>query len=254
MVSVSNVNNVVGKTFKVGYKGRSFNLTRPFHTSSRHSVPILAKATSTKGVGGIYINKLSSITPIKRKARSLATILTMDIETISFNDVQIPILVSGAYYRPDHKDYRSIYSVISHRWINDSNVQARVNYLWKDFFSKLYNVVRSTGSKRITIFAHNGGRYDYLFLLKGMFNISGIDPSKTEVLMDKNNNIIFIKALSAFYWYGILVEFKDSFRFFNVSLNDLCSNMEVETKTCTYNEAWNTLDVFKPSVFKIFKD
>ena len=30
--------------------------------------------------------------------------------------------------------------------------------------------------------------------------------------------------------------------------------MGVEAKTCTYNEAWNTIDVFKPSVFKSFKD
>jgi hypothetical protein len=71
------------------------------------------------------------------------------------------------------------------------------------------------------IFAHNLGNFDGLFLLRGMLTYVK-DITEISSLIDHHNKFILIKYKN--------IVFKDSYRIFTVSLNDLCNNFGVQGK------------------------
>ena len=94
-----------------------------------------------------------------------------------------------------------------------TNPDAAVKDLWARFFKYLNNF--SYYIK--TIFAHNLGGFDGYFLYKGLLNY---DPTKVETIIDQHNKFIIIK-------YNNIV-FKDSYRIFPVSLNELCRIFDIK--------------------------
>ena len=85
------------------------------------------------------------------------------------------------------------------------------------------------------IFAHNLGNFDGLFLLRGLLKVV-TDIKEINSLLDHHNKFILIKYKN--------IIFKDSFRVFPVSLNDLCKNFGVQGKISNYDKAFNCLTVF----------
>lgn len=96
------------------------------------------------------------------------------------------------------------------------------------------------------IFAHNLGNFDGLFLLRGILTYVK-DITEISSLIDHHNKFILIKYKN--------IVFKDSYRIFNVSLNDLCNNFGVQGKISNYNKDFNSLDLFyNDELFKLFKE
>ena len=96
------------------------------------------------------------------------------------------------------------------------------------------------------IFAHNLGNFDGLFLLRGILTYVK-DITEISSLIDHHNKFILIKYKN--------IIFKDSYRIFNVSLNDLCNNFGVQGKISEYNKDFNSLNLFyNDELFKLFKE
>lgn len=96
------------------------------------------------------------------------------------------------------------------------------------------------------IFAHNLGNFDGLFLLRGILTYVK-DITEISSLIDHHNKFILIKYKN--------IVFKDSYRIFNVSLNDLCNNFGVDGKISNYNKSFNSLSMLADEeLFKLFKE
>jgi hypothetical protein len=121
---------------------------------------------------------------------------TMDIETVKFNNNQIPI----AIYIPN-KDCKI--------FILDStiNIELSVNKLFHNFFDYL------TQNFNGVIFMHNLGSFDGCYIYKYLLFYT--NPVNVSTIIDDKNRFIQISLSNRLFW-------KDSFRIFPVSLNDLC--------------------------------
>jgi len=96
------------------------------------------------------------------------------------------------------------------------------------------------------IFVHNLGNFDGLFLLRGMLTYVK-DITEISSLIDHHNKFILIK-------YKNFI-FKDSYRIFTVSLNDLCNNFGVQGKISEYKKEFNSLSMLADdNLFKLFKE
>lgn len=178
---------------------------------------------------------------------TISSFATMDIETIDFKGTQIPIAISLAYY--DSNKVKTKLFLIKPSLFK-SNHEKAIDLLWKEYFdfisenSYLFN----------NIFVHNLGSFDGLFLYKALSNYSN-KPEMVSTIIDDSNKFIQIslnlslknKKLSNINW-------KDSYRLFSVSLNDLCSVFKVDGKTSKYDPRFNNLDLFdNPELLKEFK-
>ena len=88
-----------------------------------------------------------------------------------------------------------------------------------------------------------------MFIYSGLLNI--VNPNQISTIIDDKNNFISIKYVPK---KGKVVEFKDSFRIFPVSLEKLCSVFEVSGKLNKYNPLFNNINLFKDdNLFNLFK-
>ena len=95
-----------------------------------------------------------------------------------------------------------------------------------DFFNYLEN------SGISIVFAHNLGGFDGYFIYKGLLDLN---YPNVETVVDQHNNFILIK-------YGNIV-FKDSYRIFPVSLNELCYNFGIQGKLSQYLDIFNQVNI-----------
>ena len=129
--------------------------------------------------------------------------------------------------------------------ISTHNVEDQILKLWTKFFKFLESDEFSYDIK--TVFVHNLGGFDGYFLYKGLLLYQASNqhevekevgktgkPMLAKTIIDPHNRFIFIST-------G-LITFKDSFRIFPVSLNDLCKVFEVPGKLSEYNKSFNNLD------------
>lgn len=167
----------------------------------------------------------SCISPIKLSNRDLvnSSFATIDLETIMVKGVQECILIS--FYNDTIGS--KIFLIDPLLMKSDINL-AKFN-LWKDLFGFLDKF------ENLTIFAHNLGSFDGYFIFKQLSVYA--KPEEVSTIIDKQNKFIYIS-------YKNKIVFKDSFRIFPVSLNELCKIFNVDGKINKYNELYNNANIF----------
>ena len=170
------------------------------------------------------------ITPLKPSKNILIpkSITTMDIETITHNNYQVPIAISTAY----NKNRRQIFIIDKDLLLKD--VDEAVIDLFKTYLD--YMVLNSKYFENG--FAHNLGSFDGYFLYKNISRL--VAPENVDTIIDAHNKFIMIKVVykeKAFTW-------RDSYRIFPVSLEDLAKNFNVQGKISKYDERYNSLTLF----------
>jgi hypothetical protein len=98
------------------------------------------------------------------------------------------------------------------------------------------------------IFVHNLGSFDGIFIYKAISKF--FLPEEVSTIIDDKNRFIQIQLKGK---YNIC--YRDSYRVFPVSLDNLCSNFNVIGKTSKYDIEYNSLELFnKPNLLKTFKN
>ena len=111
-----------------------------------------------------------------------------------------------------------------------------MNDLWTRFFNCLESVIRN---KVNTVFVHNLGSFDGIFIYKFLANKFG--NTNLKAILDDSNKFICISLKFG----DKQVVFKDSYRILPVSLDDLCYIFNVSGKTSKYKEEFNRFNLFK---------
>lgn len=173
--------------------------------------------------------KQIAISPINEKRHHteiVNTFAAIDIETVDNpkgSGNQTPIAISLVYEDPGDN------SLVKKLFINKDE-----KALFIEFF-KYINSEQFTNHNIPVIFAHNLGGFDGLFLFRGLLKV--VDNIKEiTTLIDQHNKFILIKYKN--------IVFKDSYRVFAVSLEDLCKNFGVGGKLSKYDEKFNSLEIF----------
>ena len=174
------------------------------------------------------------ITPTTKKDLRKKLFYTMDIETISMdNGVQIPVMLTLAgrniekYFLADHQ-------LLQH------NPDAAVAKLWSEFYEYLANI--SHECRSFTIYIHNLGGFDGIFIYKYLASVS----NDVDAIIDNSNKFITISGsiLTNGIHEKVNLEFKDSYRVFPVSLQDLCGIFNTQGKTNSYKDEYNKITLF----------
>lgn len=113
------------------------------------------------------------------------------------------------------------------------DLERGIKELWNNFF----DFIISNCNKQI-IFAHNLGNFDGFFIYKALSN--SFKPEEVSCLIDTHNKFIQITLEKK----NLKIVFKDSYRIFQISLNDLCSILSVTGKTSKYNPEYHNLSLF----------
>ena len=175
----------------------------------------------SKAANGNYIKPLNS------KASKVKPFYTMDIETMkSNNGDQVPVFISLS------SKTRTEFFLIN----NSLPLSEAVNDLWTRFFNCLESVIRN---KVNTVFVHNLGSFDGIFIYKFLANKFG--NTNLKAILDDSNKFICISLKFG----DKQVVFKDSYRILPVSLDDLCYIFNVSGKTSKYKEEFNRFNLFK---------
>lgn len=164
------------------------------------------------------VKKINYIRPIKKKKddlnKPLKYLSSMDIETMNYNDKQIPISISTAY----HINKSKLFLINKDVLLIDS--EKAINDLWKeylDFIIKNHDYFEN-------IFVHNLGSFDGYFLYPGLSKI--LLPNEISCIFDDQNKFIQIKINKN----NRLITWKDSYRVFPISLDNLCKVFKVSRK------------------------
>lgn len=213
-VLVWNVDNLTNKHIKITSDARIYS----DKANTAHGFPLIQKR------GYHSISSLKNRENIKPQ-----NFATLDLETIELNGSQIPIAISLT------SSLESRIFLINSDLFNEDSSKA-VDNLWLDFFNYI-ETPENTNYK--TIFIHNLGDFDGIFLFKALSN--HYSPDSLHTIIDEQNRFITItlKLLST------ELTFKDSLRVFPVSLQELCKIFNVDGKTNNYKECYNSLELFK---------
>lgn len=177
----------------------------------------------------------------KLKLENPKPFFTMDLETINFNNIQVPIAISSSSAN------ESKLFLIDHVLLQ-SNSELAVKQLWSKYFTYLEKLDVNLIGQGLTIFAHNLGKFDGYFLYKALMN--HYNPDIITSIIDDSNTFISIKLNTS-----IPFEWKDSLRIFPISLDKLCKVFGVDGKLIPYNPKFNSIDLFKsPKLWSTFKN
>ena len=158
----------------------------------------------------------------------------IDIETIEFNYIQIPVAITFSYNI--NNEIFTLFKLINYDLLLKDSDKA-VKLLWLDFMNELNNLKLN----KIIIFSHNLGSFDGYFIFKGLLELPDIDISKVNSIIDDLHRFISIEII----WKDSKLIFKDSLRIFPVSLQELCLLFDVEGKLHSYNLEFNKLSLFE---------
>jgi len=187
------------------------------------------------------------ITPIKpKKSESKIINITqndgkpfssMDIETMCTNNVEVPVCISITT-----KTTSKIFLIDPVKLLNDLNTA--VSDLWDGLFDFILKICNKD-----VIFVHNLGNFDGFFIYKALSN--RFKPEEISCLIDNHNR--FIQIIIQIDKFKIV--WKDSYRIFPVSLDDLCNILHLPGKISKYNPEFHSLSLFdKPLLLEEFKD
>lgn len=173
-------------------------------------------------------------------------ISALDIETITMHDdVEIPISIAIT-----GRKVRKFFLIDQN--LLKSDLDKAVQKLWEEFWA----FICLNPEEFKIIFAHNFGSFDGYFILFGLSLI--LEPSQIKGVIDEQNKIIWIEAYLDSNKKGRSknkVIFKDSYRIFPLSLENLCKTYGVEGKLGKYNPKFHQIDFFNnPNLFKTFKE
>jgi len=160
-----------------------------------------------------------------------ALISAMDIETLDIDGKQVAVAISLAYFYSESKLFLIDYDLIE----RDLNKACKL--LWEEFF----NFIINNNEYFNNIFVHNLGSFDGYFIYKEMSNI--FKPDEVSTIIDDKNKFIQIVLKKA----NFEIIWKDSYRIFPLSLDNLCKNFMVKGKISKYDIRFNNLDLFKDS-------
>jgi hypothetical protein len=245
------VKDIIHENYEDGYpvniipnfKVRVWNMDHPENVNIKTNVKtnnIINKQLIRKRN---YHTKNNYITPLKEGridlTRQLKYISTMDIETIEYNGKQIAIAISTSY------DLNKSKLFIIKKELLLIDYEKAVTLLWKEYL----DFIISNADYFQNIFAHNLGSFDGYFIYQNLSKI--LLPSEISTIIDNQNKFILIKVIKN----NKTITWKDSYRVFPVSLEDLCKIFNVEGKTSNYNERFNSIDLFDNSdLLKSFKE
>nr|BBG67082.1 hypothetical protein [Stropharia rugosoannulata] len=193
------------------------------------------------------------IKPLKSKKfydkESLKGFNAMDVENLTLpnhDGLQLPVVISLC-----GPSISKLFIIESNRLDcaikkGDVNlIDHLVTGLWLDFFYYLEN-----NPLPDTIFAHNLGGFDGLFLYKAL--LKSRDKDNVKAIIDNKNKFISITYQTP---CGIKYVWKDSYRVFPISLSDLCETFGVDGKIGEYKDEYNDISVFsKDNSLKNFLD
>jgi hypothetical protein len=110
LIKVFNLDDIKNKHIKLNSKPTTQSRANE-HQIRRYSTTAKHPITKT----------LNYITPLKSKLNiNLSTIISMDIETIQFNDdIQIPILITAAYY-DKYNNIKNIHTLINNHYLSEN--------------------------------------------------------------------------------------------------------------------------------------
>ena len=168
----------------------------------------------------------------------------MDIETIEFKGKEIPVSISIRT-----KNKLEIFIIAHNLFLIDADmaiidVEVAIEELWNKFF----DFIISNCNKEV-IFVHNLGTFDGFFLYKALSN--RFKPEEVSCLIDTHNKFIQITLEIE----KLKIVFKDSYRIFQVSLNDLCNILYLPGKSFSYKPEFHKRSLFEKSVLlEEFKD
>jgi hypothetical protein len=211
-VRVWNMDNINNINIKGNIKN---NQKRYYHTN--------AKNKNKK------INYINYITPLENKiSRQLKSLSTMDIETIDYNGKQIPIAISTAYAVNKSKLF------LINRDLLLIDHDKAINNLWKEYL----NFILDNSEYFKNIFVHNLGSFDGYLLYPGLSEI--LLPNEISCIFDNQNKFIQIKINKN----NTTITWKDSYRVFPVSLDNLSKVFNVIGKSSKYDINFNNLNLF----------
>jgi hypothetical protein len=193
--------------------------------------------TSSAVVNKWYNSLIKPLSLLNSKGKLIVKntkpIFTLDLETINFNNSEIPIAISSSGYYKGIID-NQIFLIDKDLLIK--NHELAVFELWKKYFLYLENIIKNdnTITNKLTIFAHNLGDFDGYFLHKGLLNYYPVNEVNS--LIDESNTFISILVN-----HGFQFEWKDSLRIFPTSLDKLCQMFAVEGKNIKYNPKFRNI-------------
>lgn len=163
----------------------------------------------------------------------------MDIETVRFNDKQVPIAISIV-----SEEDKQLFILRKPDTLDIVSVNKAVEELWSDFFAYVLN----NNHLFKTIFLHNLGSFDGYFIYKTLSIL--FEPNHISTIIDHLNKFIKIKLKLDHKE----IIYLDSLRIFSVSLEDVCKNFNVKGKISKYNQDFNHFDLFDNEyLFNLFK-
>ena len=197
---------------------------------------------------------------------------TLDLETVRLpqhNDIQIPVCIThcSGDILDNRKSNNKYYQIATDNLtsVDLSLIQKDVTKMFKDLMNKITRNKLSRSNNR-TIFVHNLGGFDGIFIHKALVEIYG---TKITCLLDDSNKYVSItykgevidtskgKKLTEAQLKEnkYTIEFKDSCRLFPVSLDLLCKVFKVEGKASKYNPLYNDVNLFDNlELLKTFKE
>lgn len=189
-------------------------------------------------VRGIHtqVRGVHTISRLVRESKNPKSFIALDIETMEHfgSGRQFPALIA---VKSDNFE--------NHFLIDNSlnSIEEAEDMLWKSVIDYIVDQqVNNLIDKNITIFAHNLGGFDGLFLYK--YLARNFNPAQLQCLIDDQNDFITITVKIG----DFKLIFKDSYRIFPVSLNELCKVFNVEGKLCEYNDDWSNMRVLENEV------
>ena len=252
-VRVWNMDHLANKTIKINAtpitKNRRGNfISRGFHscgfqTVTMSSTSLLKSGFHNSSIGLSQYNDL--IGPLKPNfSDEVNKLATMDIETMSLPNFpfQVPVAITTAYQGG------SKIFLIDNTTLHSDNI-ATINKSINDMWTEYVNFMLTKPGLFEYIFVHNLGSFDGLFLYKGLLNC--LDPSMISCIIDDHNKFITITYTNG----DVKLVWKDSYRIFPVSLDNLCKVFNVSGKISEYNPEFNQLSLFdNQDLFNQFKD
>jgi hypothetical protein len=200
---------------------------------------------------------MSKILPILTN-QTVKSFSAMDIETMDFNGKELPISISiktknitkifiidfKPCFRTSYKSYFNPCSEPCYKpWIkprfthNNQHCpllfqnqeqnkfdNKSLDKIVKDLWDKFFDFILLNCNKDV-IFVHNLGNFDGFFIYKALSN--RFKPEEVSCLIDNHNKFIQITLEIE----KIKFIFKDSYRIFPVSLNDLCDVLSIPGKS-----------------------
>ena len=215
-IKIWNMDNLTNKNIKITSDARIV-LNKPQHNKTH-------QFTQKRSY-----HKSNFIKPLKKvNIKTPQNLSTLDIETIEDKGFQIPCLISLT------TPIESKIFLINLN-ILEIKPEIAINNLWKEFFYYLEH-----GNINFkTIFIHNLGGFDGIFLFKALSEY--YKPSQLKTIIDDNNKFILITLKLK----NSLISFKDSYRIFPISLDKLCELFKVKGKIFKYKQEFNNINILK---------